>query len=51
MMTDQRRQIGRRPASSTRQRFAHGRPRSCHLSLFTFHTSVGVLRKVRIAHA
>jgi 6-phosphogluconolactonase len=38
MMTDQRRQIGRRPASSTRQRFAHGRPLICHFSPFTFYT-------------
>src|SRR5258707_5932910 len=38
MMTDRRRRIGRRQACSTRQRFAHGQPPTCHLSFFTFHT-------------
>src|SRR5258708_21002374 len=38
MMADRRCRIGRRPACSTRQRFAHGQPPTCHLSFFTFHT-------------
>jgi hypothetical protein len=37
-MTDRRRRIGRRPASSTRGRFAHGLPPICHLSLRVFHS-------------